>query len=296
MTSAFYDTLAQVGATMVSILSTLFVGYLLYIKERKDRINDEMKRLHEKMTSTFCDILETTIPGIVPRLLEKTKPDEKWDNLSLVRSDALFPWERMIRIKKIKPSDLLDEVDKGLRDLIKGLLSGVPKIEDRSSLVSWRDAFIELEKNRDLLIEWETDFLEKSKHIEFFCHRYGRYSWADAFLNNMEEYIAQGHNAFYDPRQISVLFSRLLDLRSLATNNLLLEQSHKNLAVEKVVSHYRFVITGFAFMSVSSVIVPLIMILLAPSDLDYSVSWISFLVFAFSTVLTLWLLYKSATR
>ena len=58
----FWELFGQIGATMVSIIATLFVGYLLYLKEQRDRIGNEIIELKRRMSSIIDTIRETPIP------------------------------------------------------------------------------------------------------------------------------------------------------------------------------------------------------------------------------------------
>lgn len=120
MNSNFYELFGQVGATVVSILATLFVGYMLYLKERRDRIGDDIIALKRNMCSIVRQLSVTPIPGVLQSLLSHRPIEgEKWDQSSITEWAAGISWDMRVQAHKINEREIWDEVRKALENLVK---------------------------------------------------------------------------------------------------------------------------------------------------------------------------------
>jgi len=282
MDSSFYGLFGQVGATVVSIIFSLFVGYLLYIKGQRDRVKNKILGLRRQMTSIIGQLLGTAIPGVMKSLLAQPEEGEKWDKLSITGWIAGTSWEMRADVEKMNARDVWNEIHKGLENLVKGILPNgyFPEIETISA--SFRN--------------WEENFIRNTEHIEWLCHEYAGYSWANSLIEKMIEWESRHPNPVLKSQDIALLIETIIKVRRLIYEDLLLEKNYRNLRIENAISHYRLIILGFLAMGFFSIFMPLLMLLLPPFTGEYIVSPIAFLCFILSSLLTMWLLMKSTRK
>lgn len=97
-------------------------------------------------------------------------------------------------------------------------------------------------------------------------------------------------------QDVALLLERIIMLRWLVNEDLLLEQDYQKLKIENAISQYKMIILGFLAMGFFSIFIPLLMLLLPPINGEYIVSLISFLCFILFSLLTMWILIESAKR
>ena len=297
MDTAFYDLFGQIGATVVSIAFTLFVGYLLYIKEQRDRIVNQLIGLRREMSSLVEQLSETPIPGVVHNLLNLGREgDEKWDKLSITEWVAGVSWKMRVEVGEVKENEVWNHVRKGLEDLVKGVLP--------------EGSFPETETDIQSLGKWAENFVRDTEHIEWFCHEYGGYSWANSLVGKMREWEVEHFNHVLKSQDVALLLERLLLLRSLTNEALSLKRNHESLRIENAIGHYKSIIAGFLAMAFFSIFVPLMMLLFPPVGDSYIISvnkytilvdtqylsLASFLGFIFFSLLVMGLLLRTARK
>jgi len=156
----FWELFGQIGATVVSIIATLFVGYLVYLKEQRDRIGNEIIELKRRMRSIVDQICETTIPGVV-HSLQSSQPEEQWDRLSLTRWTAGTSWDMRVQIGEVNERDVWDNIRQGIEDFVRAILPN--------------GHFPEISMDSETFREWGRNFIENTNHIEWFCHETDQY-------------------------------------------------------------------------------------------------------------------------
>jgi len=257
--TAFLDLFGQIGATMVSIAFTLFVGYLLYVKEQRDRIKDRMAELRKEMSPIADQLAETPIPGVVHSLLSKRDTrGEKWDNLSITRWAAGVSWDMLVQVGEINENDVWKQVRTGLEDLVRGILpdGSIPAVEtDPESFKKWGE-----------------EFILDTQHIEWFCHELGESSWVKSLARKMVEWEARHPNTLLRSQDVFLMIERISVLRSLVSEALSHEQNYERLKIENAIGHYRLIIAGFVAMGFFSIFVPLMMLLFPPVGQLYMIS------------------------
>jgi len=246
----FYELFGQIGATVVSIIFSLFVGYLLYTKEQRDRIGNKIIELKRKMSGLVNQLCETPIPGVMQSLVSHPEKDEEWNKLSITEWAAGVSWDMRAQAEGMKTHDIWDRVRAGLENLVKGVLPD--------------GYFPEIRVDSESFREWAENFIEKTEHIEWFCHEYAGYSWVNSLIEKMRAWEREHPNPVLKSQDVALLLHRIVLLRRLVYENLLLEQNYQNLKIENAVSHYKIIIAGFLVMAISSIATPLIMLLLPP--------------------------------
>lgn len=296
MDSAFYELFGQIGATVVSIAFSLFVGYLLYIKRERDRIGGNIVELKRSMLSLVHQLEETPIAGVAHSLLSQPEEGEEWDKLSITRWVAGVSWEMRVQAGEVNVNDVWNEVRNRIEDLVRGILP--------------EDSFPEIERDSEAFRQWARDFIDHTEHVEWFCHEFAGDSWAESLINKMGEWEAQHPNPVLSSQEVALLLERIMELRHLVRKELLFEQSYNHLRMENAISNYKTIIVAFFSMGFFSILIPLMILLFPPVDDKYfvsigkynlpiivqHVSLVSLACFIFSAVLIIWLLMKTVRR
>ena len=296
MDSAFNELFGQIGATVVSIAFSLFIGYLLYIKEQRDRIGKEIVAMKREMASLIRQLEEMAIPGVTHSLLSQPEEGEQWDKLSITSWVAGVSWQMRVQVGEIGANDVWNQVRDRLEDLVKGILP--------------ENSFPEIKVDSELFREWATNFVRHTEHIEWFCHDFAGYSWAHSLVNKMREWEAQHPNPVLRSQETALLLERIRSLRRLVNKELIFERNYDSLKTENAIGHYKIIIASFLFMGLFSIVIPSLLLLFPPINNEYTV-WIgqhiltinvqhvslaSFLCFVFCALLIIWLLMKTVKK
>jgi len=297
MDSAFYELFGQIGATVVSIAFTLFVGYLLYLKEQRDKTGNQIIALKRNMLAIFAQLLELPIPGVAQSLISpRLKDDEKKDRLSITEWAAGTTWEMRANVRETNRSEIWDRVRESIENLVKGILPG--------------GNFPNIEIDSDLFRKWGRDFIDDTEHIRWFTHEYGGHSWARSFLEKMRIWETANPNPVLKSEDIASMLEKIIVMRRLVNEDLLLEENYKNLKTENAISHYKSIILAFLSMGFFSILVPLVILLFPPANSEYLipigeylilvnvllVNLISLLGFLCTSLIIMWLLIKAARK
>jgi hypothetical protein len=297
MDSAFYELFGQIGATIVSIAFTLFVAYLLYVKEQRDKIGNQITALKRNMFVIFTQLLELPIPGVAQSLTSpRPRDDEKKDRLSITEWAAGTTWEMRVSVEGINRNEIWNKARKGIENLVKGVLPN--------------GSFPTIEIDSDSFRKWGKDFVDDTEHIRWFTHEYGGHSWARSFLEKMREWEIEYPNPVLRSEDIASMLEKIMVLRRLVNEDLLQEENYRNLKIENAINHYKIIISAFMAMSFFSIFVPLAILLFPPVNNEYliqvgrnffaiNVLFIglsSFLGFLFASLLIIWLLIKAAQK
>lgn len=274
--------LGQIGATIVSLVFALFVGYLLYLKEQRDRTGNRIIELKRSMNSLAEQLKESLIPGVVHSLLARPKKGEKWDNLSICSWVAGVSWDMRVQAEKLDTHNIWNGVRKSLEDLVRGILPD--------------GYFPEISPVSESFREWANAFIRNTEHIEWFYHEHNGHSWVSGLIGRMIEWEEKYPNPVLKSRDLALLLERIMKLRRLIKEDSLWEQNYQRLKVQNAVGHYKIIITGFLTMGFFSIFIPLLMLLLPPFDGEYTVSVISFSCFILFSLLTIYMLVKTAWK
>ena len=188
-----------------------------------------------------------------------------------------------IRVGEIREQDMWDEVRQGLENLVRGVLP--------------QGYFPGVSPDSEPFREWARNFIRNTNHIEWFCHDIGRFqSWLENFIERIRQWENEHPNPVLNSNDVLLLLQRILMLRSLINEDLLLEQNYQNLKIENAIQHYKLITVCFLVMGGSSVVLPLLMLLLPSLKNAFIISWLGFLCFLISSITTVWYLIKSATQ
>ena len=276
----FWELFGQIGATVVSIIATLFVGYLVYLKEQRDRIGNEILELKRRMSSIVEQIRETPIPGVIQSLLS-SQPEEQRNRLSITRWTAGTSWDMRVRVGEVNERDIWDNIRQSIEDLVRAILPD--------------GHFPEISMDSETFREWARNIIENTNHIEWFCHETDQYrSWYLNFLTKMVDWESTHPNPVLNSQTVALLIQRILTLRHEINEDLHLENRYQQLKIENAIQCYQFIIIGFVFMAVSSIVIPLLMLLTPHFEGIYIVSWLSLLIFLISSTSTIYFLLLSS--
>lgn len=295
METAFFELLGQVGATVVTVAFSLFIAYLLYLKEQRDRLGNQIFQKKRGIYSVFTLLLETPIPGVSPSLTsEGPTKEQRARALSITEWAAGVSWEMRMETEGINVRDVWDRVRESLELLVQGILpnSALPALE------------VDSEEFR----KWARKFVENTEHIRWFTHLYAGHSWARSLIGYMRDWERNHPNPVLRSQDVALLLDRVMLLRRLVFDDLLLESDYLSLKIEHAIRDYKKIIAGFVIMGVSSIIMPLVILVFPTSDNSYvmhlgetilsiNVQYISTIllaVFVASTIAVMWLIVRRA--
>lgn len=282
MANEFWELFGQIGATIVSIVASFFFGYLLYLKGQRDGTGNEIIELKRRMSSIIEQIRETPIPGVIQSLLSsRPEEGEQWDRLSITRWTAGTSWDMRIQVGEVNEREIWDIIRQSIEDIVRAILPN--------------GHFPEISEDSETFREWARNFIGDTNHIEWFCHEIDQYgSWYLNFLAKMIDWESTHPNPVLNSQTVALLIQRILMLRQIINEGLLLEGRYQQLKIQNAIQGYKSIIIGFSCMALSSIVIPLLMLLIAPFDWMYLVSWLSFSVFLISTILTMFFLLQSS--
>jgi len=297
MDLAFYELLGQVGATVVTVAFSLFVAYLLYLREQRDKIGNQIIGRKRDISSVFRKLLDTPIPGVSQSLTsKKPKKERKLKALSITEWAAGVPWEMRVEVGITEQNEVWNEVRKGLENLVRGILPyGV---------------LPPLEKDSELFRKWAKKFVDDTEHIRWFTHDYADHSWAKSLIEYMREWETKYPNPVLKSQDVALLLDRIMILRQLVVKDLLLESDYQSVKIENAISNYKTIIGGFLVMGFLSIFMPLMILLYPPDNGDYvtyigcylvsiNVQYLSIVIltlFILSTILVMWILVRTARK
>jgi uncharacterized protein YeaO (DUF488 family) len=278
MDLAFYQLLGEVGATLVTVAFSLFVAYLLYLREQRDKIGNQILASKSSIYSVLTRLLETPIPGVSGSLISKEpSKDEKLAMLSITEWAAGVSWEMRVRVGEIKENEVWEKVTKALENLVQGILP--------------EGSLPVLEKDSEQFRKWATRFVDSTEHIRWFTHDYADHSWAKSLIEYMQEWEEKHPNPVLRSQDVALLLDRIMILRQLVTQDLLFESDYQSLKIENAIGNYKAIIIGFVVMGFSSILMPLMVLLFPPFNENYAtylgdylisidVQWLSVVVLA----------------
>jgi hypothetical protein len=275
--SDFYQLLGQVGATVVSIIATLFIGYLLYLKERRDGIGVEIISSKKKIQFIIEQLRDTPIPGVNQSLLSVPQTDEEWNDLSITRWSAGTSWDMRVNAGEIRQQDVWTGVTQSLEDLVRGVLPN--------------GLYPEVSVDSQTYRTWATIFIKNTNHIEWIYHETDGDSLFRTFIKKMIVWEMTHSNPVLTSNNIILLVGKIMNLRKRIIDELFFEQKYLRLKIENAINHFNIIIVGFLLMSVFSIVAPLLALFYNNFNINLAgINLIGFIVF---TVLTIGLLIKS---
>jgi len=282
MNLSFFELFGQVGATVVSLTATLFIAYLIYFKEQRDKIGNQIITIKRKINIIVREIIDIPIPGVSHQLVLTSSEDMKWEKLSITSITAGPDWDLFIE-RNVERSDIWDQVRTSLEDLVRGIIPDGYFPEISIDSIDFRN--------------WANNFMSNTNHIEWFCHELGQNrSWFTRFMEKFESYERKRRNPVLNSQDVRLMIYKILELRDLINEDLILEQNYNTLKIENSFHHYNLIIIGFFIMAVSSIVVPLFMLLLNPNQYVTEISWISLMLFLLFSIFTMWLLITSTKK
>jgi hypothetical protein len=304
MNPAFLDLFGQIGATFIAIIFSFFVGYLLYIKEQRDKTGTEIIALKNRIISLFQDLHETPIPGVVQSLVSTAALTPGSNRLSSISSmTAGTSWSMRVR-GAVTQTQIWDQARQSLEELVRGAVPpemiGFPVVQIADSGYFT----LKLEIISDTFRNGAKSFLKNTKDIDWFARDYAGYSWARTFIEKMREWESANPNPVLRSQDVATLFERILTLRRLVPQVMHLETNYENLKIGNFISHYKIVLLGMLTMFVSSVFAPMILLFTYPEMGMYQVtignyslsfgidsiaiiSWVGFVISLFMVVIPL---------
>ena len=293
----FYILLGQIGATMVSILATLFVGYFLYLKEQRDRIGNEIIKKKREMLEIIEQLNRTPIPGVLQSLYDSRPEDRsKWFSRSDLNYWSFGPWKSRLesawtpaRAEPYKDAGaLIEAVSEDLEKLVKGVIP--------------IGSFPEIEEDSEEFRQWAEDFLEYIRPIDFFCSESEspgghKSSSMSLFLENMWEWEEEVfRRPVFRSEDVSTLFDRVIKLKNSVKDGLDLHRKFQLYKFEKAIPSYKLVIANFIILGFFSILIPLIILLIPPFKNEYIISLICLFFFIFSTPITIIFILSSGKK
>jgi len=296
--SEFYILFGQIGATILSILASLFIGYLFYLREQRDRIKNNIYKLKLNIDSIIRQIEDIPILNVTDNIyyqdIEKVEKEIEKENegsdLDLFQRRIrhifhwadLFSWEK--QAENIGVEKIWEDITIAFEKLFKNLLP--------------RNFNISL-SNSENFQKWAEYFLRETYYIEIFDKEHKElngFSWLKALLSKMKRFESDHSNPDLTSQNVSILLGRILELRNLTDECLDLEYNYQYLKIDKVVSDYKIVIFSFLMMGTCSIILPLI-ILLNPITLENSIiAYLNLVLFIVFTLLGIGILVRSANK
>jgi len=276
----FWDSFGQIGATVVSIIASLLTGIIVYLKGQKGRTGNEIIESKRKMSSIVEQLRETPIPSVIHSLISSRPEEEQWDKLSITRWTAGTSWDMRVRVGEINERDIWVSIRQSIEDLVRAILPN--------------GNFPEIGVDSETFREWARNFIGDTNHIEWFCHETDQYgSWYLNFLAKMIDWESTHPNPVLNSQTVALLIQRILTLRHEIKEDLRLENRYQQLKIENTIQGYQSIIIGCVFMAVSSIVIPLLVLLIPHFDWVYLVAWLSFLIFLISSTSTIYLLLQS---
>jgi hypothetical protein len=310
MDANFLNLFGQIGATFIAIIFSFFIGYLLYIKEHRDKIGNDLLALKNRLLQVFGDLQETLIPGVTQSLTSRVPPPEGTNRLHLITGmTAGTSWNMRLR-QGGNPTLIWKQAMDSLEELVRGVIpteiTGFPveKIADTEFFIP-KIGVLSPELSKGL-----KNFLKNTKDIEWFTQDFNGYSWAKTFIEKMREWESIYPNPVMNSQQVATLFEKIITLRRLTPQVFLLEKNYENLKIQNFISNYKLVLTGMLVMFATSVFAPLMLLFTYPQNGIYQftmstysisigldlLSFISFIGFIISTLLLVVPLFKTATH
>jgi hypothetical protein len=214
-----------------------------------------------------------------------------------------------VKVGKIKEDEVWNEVHEGLESFVRGI---VPR-----EALSFPAEYLpggylapRFEIVSDSFTKWATDFLKNTKDFEWFIREYAGFSWAASFLTKMQEWETKHPNPVLKSQDVATLFERIMTLKRLVLNDFLLEKNYDCLRIDNFVAHYKAIVAGLLAMGFFSIFMPLIILLVYPSDGRYYfwickslfsievslIAAVSLIGFILASALVTILLFRTATR
>jgi hypothetical protein len=257
MDLVFYQLLGEVGATLVTVAFSLFIAYLLYLREQRDRIGNQILASKSSIYSVFAQLLETPIPGVSGSLISKEpSKDEKLAMLSIAEWAAGVSWEMRVTVGEIKENEVWKKVAKALENLVRGILP--------------EGSLPVLEKDSEPFRKWGRRFVDSTEHISWFTHDYAGHSWAKSLIEYMQKWEEKHPNPVLRSQDVALLLDRIMILRLLVNQDLLFESDYQSLKIENAIGNYKAIVIGFGVMGFFSIIMPLLILLFPPSNGNYA--------------------------
>ena len=272
MSQTFFSTLAGVSGTMASILASLVVAYVIYLKRKRDAEGVNIIQEKRIMNTLFHNLMRIPIPGIIAHLLSEPerKPEEIRGLDKVVRWLAGTEWWRLAH-GKVTPDMAL----RAQRDILDGLIEmadqvvGIPE--------DWKEnqkiiGMPPLEQDSPSFRGWAEKFLNSTWDFAWLWETYGEFGWGRklmALLMNLEK--QKLGSPSMRSGNVSDFFNSLIKLRTLVEEILFKEERYQSYKLEIGLRHRRWIGLGFISMSIFGIIVPLLTLL--PVSSSISLGW-----------------------
>ena len=257
MSESFFTTLAEVSATVVSILATAIVAYVIYLKQKRDSEGVHIIEQKRRLNGVFDQLVRIPIPGVIAHLLaepeKKEKPEEPRGLIKIVRWLAGADWWHLAHAERVDRR----MASRATEDILEGLTEMADKVVGIPAGVR-----VPLEQDSPIFRKWARRFLTSSADFAWLWETYGEFGWGRnlmALLNNLER-LGAGIPVMRSG-DVRNLFETLIYTRTLVEEILFKEQRYQTYKLETGLKFRRWIGLGFIFMAIFGIVIPLLVLL-----------------------------------
>lgn len=253
LSEPFFPTMAEVSATIVSILATAIIAYIIYLKQKRDTQGAHIIDQKRKLNGLLGQILRIPIPGVSGALLaqptKKKKPEEQKGLFKVVKWLAGPVWWHLAHNPK---ADI--DVKKALqatRDIFDGLKEMADQVVGRAHIL--------LEKDSWAFREWAKEFLTSTRDFAWLWQTYGEFGWGKKLMKLLTNLERQDLGLpVMKAEDVRNIFEILIKMRALAGEILFKEEIYQTYKLEASLRFGRGIAVGFLFMTISGIVIPLL--------------------------------------
>lgn len=230
MSEPFFTTLAEVSATVVSILATAIVAYVIYLKQKRDSEGVHIIEQKRSLNNLFNCLLKVPIPGIAADLLAKPQKKEKPEKLrglfKITKWLAGHYWWHLAHEEEVDrkiASRATEDILEGSTEMADQVV-GIPKGWKKNRKII---GLPPLEQDSPIFREWAKEFLISTRSFAWLWETYGEFSWGRnlmALLANLEK--QNLGIPVMRSRDVQNLFEALIKMRTLVGNILFREERY----------------------------------------------------------------------
>ena len=283
MSESFFTTLAEVSATVVSILATAIVAYVIYLKQKRDSEGVHIIWQKRGLNNLFDHLMKIPIPGVFAHLLaepqKKEKPEKAKGLFKIVKWLAGPDWWHLTYAERINR----EMASRATEDILEGIIEmadqvvGIPKSWKKNGEIV---GLPPLEQDSPIFREWAKKFLISTGEFAWLWEQYGEFGWGRnlmALLTNLERQAAG--IPVMRSGDVRNLFETIIKVRSVVGDILFKEERYQTYKLEIGLKFGRWIGFGVVFMAIFGIITPLL-VLFPP------VNWFKFQVDATKIALT----------
>lgn len=255
LSEAFFSTMAEVSAAIVSILATAIVAYVIYLKQKRDSQGTHIVDQKRKLNSLLAQVTKIPIPGVSGALLtqptKKKKPKEprglykvvKWlagpDSWHLAHD----PRSRINTEKALQAT----------KDILDGLTEMADQVVGRTR--------IPLEKDSSAFRKWAKEFLTSTRDFAWLWESYGEFGWGKNLMKLLTNLERQNLGLpVMRAEDVRNIFESLVRMRTLVGEILFKEETYQTYKLEVGLKFGRGIGLGFSFMTIFGIIIPLLVL------------------------------------